>query len=146
MCPILILELGTPSKPLYKTFQPVRRKDLLEGFGWQSAWRFAIIAALYVAVNNLKLYAQIALDPGTYTLLNNISILTTAFLYRIVMRRRLTNYQYVALLLLVTGLFTSKMTIVLGASHHQAVIDASTTGKKGFKKTISLAFLIFFRL
>lgn len=120
----LEIEIGTPSKPLIRSFRPVRRKDLLKGFGWQLAWRFAIIAGLYVIVNNLKLYAQVQLDPGTFTLLNNISILTTALLYRVVMQRRLTSYQYVALIMLVTGLFTSKMTIVLGASNHQNIVSA----------------------
>ena len=66
--------------------------------------------------------------------MNNISILTTAFLYRLVMRRLLTgkrrryllllraliafcvDYQIVALISLVTGLLTSKLDVLMGTA------------------------------
>ncbi len=67
----------------------------------------------------MKLYAQLHLDPGTFTLLNNLSIPFAAILFRIVMRRKLTAYQVCALVILVTGLVTSKLTVVMGGSHHQ---------------------------
>lgn len=72
----------------------------------------------------MKLYAQLQLDPGTFTLLNNLSIPFAAILFRIVMRRKLTSYQVCALVILVTGLVTSKLTVVMGGTHHQHLQDS----------------------
>ncbi len=108
-------------------FEPVRRRDMLKGLG---AWRFGLIAGLYLLVNNLKLYAQLQLDPGTFTLLNNLSIPMAAFLFRIVMRRKLTPYQVCALVILVTGLVTSKLTVVMGSSHHHHLHDSVAVAKE----------------
>jgi drug/metabolite transporter (DMT)-like permease len=91
--------------------------------------RFGLIALLYLLVNNMKLYAQLHLDPGTFTLLNNLSIPFAAILFRIVMKRKLTSYQVCALVILVTGLVTSKLTIVMGGTHHQHLHDAIAEAK-----------------
>ena len=100
--------------------EPVRRRDLLKGLG--ASWRFGIIAIVYVCVNNLKLFALMILDTGTFILLNNLSIPMAAILFRIFMRRKLTTYQYCALVVLVTGLVTSKLYAFSAAQHHLVVV------------------------
>lgn len=77
-----------------------------------------MIALMYCIINNVKTFALFMLDASTYLVLNNLSVLTTALLYRIVFRRPFSGYQVVALILLVTGLFVSKISVMTTGTHH----------------------------
>lgn len=104
-----------------------RRSDMLRGLELGSWLRFGFIALMYVIVNNLKLYAIFLIDPGSFGMLNNIGIVITAVLYRIIMKRKSTTYQILALIILVLGLMTSKLTIILEQSPH---IQPALTGNR----------------
>jgi drug/metabolite transporter (DMT)-like permease len=70
-------------------------------------------------------FAMLHLDTGTFILLNNLSIPMAAILFRIFMKRQLTTYQYCALVVLVTGLVTSKLFTIMG-SHHPVLFHNAT--------------------
>mmetsp|Transcript_52829 Transcript_52829/g.153705 ORF Transcript_52829/g.153705 Transcript_52829/m.153705 type:complete len:333 (-) Transcript_52829:111-1109(-) len=65
---------------------------------------YALPAVLYVLQNRLVFEALRRLLPPEYQLLNNMKLLTTSVLYRVVMRRQLRLLQWLALLLLVLGM------------------------------------------
>lgn len=88
--------------------------------------QFAVIALLYLGVNNLKTYAVLALDPGSFVILNNLSIITTALLYRVVFGRPFSNYMIVALILLMTGLLTTHLGMLVQVTHYDHIVGHHT--------------------
>lgn len=48
---------------------------------------FAVPAILYTVTNNLGIVVQMEMDPATYQVLGNFKILSTAILFRIVIKR-----------------------------------------------------------
>jgi len=58
---------------------------------------FAVPAVLYAVNNNIAVHMQLQMDPATYQVLGNMKILSTAFLYRLIIKRPITNMQWVAL-------------------------------------------------
>ena len=47
-------------------------------------------------------------DPATYQIMGNLKIVTTGLLFRLVLRRRLSPLQWIALTLLMIGAATSQ--------------------------------------
>lgn len=66
--------------------------------------RYAFPAVLYVVHNFLIYVAHIYLSAPTYQLLNNIKIITTGMVYRVVLQRKLLTIQWLALLQLMLGM------------------------------------------
>ncbi|VAI90013.1 unnamed protein product [Triticum turgidum subsp. durum] len=48
-------------------------------------------------------------DPSTYQILGNLKIVTTGILFRLVLRRKLSNLQWMAIILLAVGTTTSQV-------------------------------------
>ncbi|KAK2507783.1 hypothetical protein MC885_001911 [Smutsia gigantea] len=67
---------------------------------WRQAAPFALSALLYGANNNLVIYLQRYMDPGTYQVLSNLRIGSMALLSCLCLRHRLSARQGLALLLL----------------------------------------------
>lgn len=69
---------------------------------------FAVPAFLYLITNNLGVQMQTEMDPATYQVLANMKILSTALLYRIIIKKPITQLQWGALgLLAVAGVLNS---------------------------------------
>ncbi|XP_041363658.1 probable UDP-sugar transporter protein SLC35A4 [Gigantopelta aegis] len=69
---------------------------------------FTVPALLYCINNNIAVHMQVDMDPTTYQVLSNLKIGTTAVLYRIVIKRKLSSMQWFALCLLtVAGILDS---------------------------------------
>ncbi|KFP68255.1 putative UDP-sugar transporter protein SLC35A4, partial [Cariama cristata] len=64
---------------------------------------FALSALLYAANNNLVVHMQLFMDPSTYQVLSNLKIVSTALLYSLFLRQRLSMRKWLALLLLVAA-------------------------------------------
>ncbi|CAH1797910.1 unnamed protein product [Owenia fusiformis] len=64
---------------------------------------FAVPAILYALNNNISAHMQLQMDPATYQVLGNLKILSTAFLYRLIIKRPITGVQWVSLGLLATA-------------------------------------------
>ncbi|XP_069137247.1 probable UDP-sugar transporter protein SLC35A4 [Argopecten irradians] len=57
---------------------------------------FALPAVLYFINNNLAVHMQLQMDPATYQVLSNLKIVSTAILYRLIIKRNLTISQWVS--------------------------------------------------
>ncbi|KAI0237325.1 putative UDP-sugar transporter protein SLC35A4 [Lamellibrachia satsuma] len=69
---------------------------------------FAVPAFLYLITNNLGVQMQTEMDPATYQVLANMKILSTALLYRIIIKKPITPLQWGSLgLLAVAGVLNS---------------------------------------
>nr|XP_056718695.1 probable UDP-sugar transporter protein SLC35A4 [Euleptes europaea] len=75
-------------------------KQLRLSVSWQHAAPFALSALLYAANNNLVVHMQLFMDPSTYQVLSNLKIGSTALLYSMFLRQRLTPRKWAALSLL----------------------------------------------
>lgn len=64
---------------------------------------YAIPALLYAVQNVIVFYALLCIDAPTFELFSNLKIVTTAVLFRVVMKRRLTRVQWVAIVLMTIG-------------------------------------------
>ncbi|CAK8993845.1 unnamed protein product [Durusdinium trenchii] len=69
-----------------------------------ASWLFAVPAALYTLQNRLVFEALHFISPPEYQLLNNMKLFTTSLVFRVVMKRQLRVFQWLALLLLGLGM------------------------------------------
>ncbi|CAH8657519.1 unnamed protein product [Dicrocoelium dendriticum] len=66
---------------------------------------FTVPAVLYAVNNNLGMYLQLEMDPATYQVLGNFKILSTATLFRLIIKRPISTIQWFSLLLLLIAGF-----------------------------------------
>lgn len=66
---------------------------------------YAIPGLLYFINNNLAVHMQLYMDPASYQILSNFKIATTAVLYRIIIKQKLSRQQWIAIALLFFGGF-----------------------------------------
>jgi hypothetical protein len=64
---------------------------------------YSIPGILYFINNNLAVRMQLYMDPASYQILANFKIFTTAILYRLIIKQKLTRQQWFALTLLFFG-------------------------------------------
>uniref|UniRef100_A0A7M5X6S2 Uncharacterized protein n=1 Tax=Clytia hemisphaerica TaxID=252671 RepID=A0A7M5X6S2_9CNID len=64
---------------------------------------FMVPALLYAVVNNLVTHAQKFMDPASFQLLNNLKIVSTAFLYKLIIKKEITSRKWMAIFLLFIG-------------------------------------------
>ncbi|CAF0945666.1 unnamed protein product [Didymodactylos carnosus] len=84
---------------------------------------YSIPAILYFINNNLAVHMQLQMDPTSYQILSNFKILTTAILYRIIMKQYLNKIKWLSLVLL----FAGGLSYSLGASRSSASKFLSST-------------------
>ncbi|CAD5123544.1 DgyrCDS11884 [Dimorphilus gyrociliatus] len=110
----LVMSLGM----LYAQLRKAETK--FEWPGLKVSLPFAIPAILYAFNNNISVLMQVEMDPATYQVLGNMKILSTAFLYRLIIKKPIAPLQWVALVML----------MMAGASNsyggiHQKIQDKS---------------------
>eukprot|EP01006_Ploeotia_vitrea_P006605 TRINITY_DN14058_c0_g1_i1.p1 TRINITY_DN14058_c0_g1~~TRINITY_DN14058_c0_g1_i1.p1 ORF type:complete len:528 (-),score=40.66 TRINITY_DN14058_c0_g1_i1:406-1989(-) len=92
---------------------------------------FSVPAALYLIDNNLFYVVVELIGPVKYHLFNNVKTLVTAILFRTFLKRKLSGNQWVALLILMTGILVTQQGEILrkqGEALHEkclAVWEAS---------------------
>lgn len=64
---------------------------------------YSIPGLLYFINNNLAVHMQLQMDPASYQILSNFKIVTTAVLYRLIIKEKLTRRQWFAVSLLFCG-------------------------------------------
>eukprot|EP00753_Platysulcus_tardus_P014476 PLAT4374.1.p1 GENE.PLAT4374.1~~PLAT4374.1.p1 ORF type:complete len:340 (+),score=170.10 PLAT4374.1:1-1020(+) len=69
------------------------------------AW-VATPTLLYVAQNNLTFRALFYMDPATFQVLSNLKNVSTALLWRFLLKRNLRSYQWMAVLFMLLGSFS----------------------------------------
>jgi UDP-sugar transporter A1/2/3 len=72
-------------------------------------WKFSVPAIIYFCTNNLEFYCLLFLNTPTFMIFQQMKILTTGVIFRIVFKKKLTNLQWVALFLLTLGTMTSQL-------------------------------------
>lgn len=76
---------------------------------WQSIMLFPVPSLIYWVHNNVQFWTLKFVDPATYQVLGNLKIVTTGVLFRVLLRRRLSTLQWIALALLMIGATTSQL-------------------------------------
>lgn len=82
------------------------RENCRKIFTIQSFWHslpYSIPALLYFVNNNLAVHMQLQMDPASYQILANFKIVTTAILYRLIIKKTLSKRQWFAVCLLFCG-------------------------------------------
>ncbi|CAH1783388.1 unnamed protein product [Owenia fusiformis] len=64
------------------------------------ALAFSVPAIIYAINNNIAAVMQLHMDPATFQVLSNMKILSTAVLYRLIIKKPVSNIQWVALFML----------------------------------------------
>ncbi|KFV50630.1 putative UDP-sugar transporter protein SLC35A4, partial [Gavia stellata] len=88
---------------LMLSLQTWNRELLGVAVSWRHVAPFALSALLYAANNNLVVHMQLFMDPSTYQILSNLKIVSTALLYSLFLRQRLSMRKWLALFLLVAA-------------------------------------------
>ncbi|KAJ3678668.1 hypothetical protein LUZ60_002471 [Juncus effusus] len=76
---------------------------------WKTMRLYLIPSIIYLFHNNVQFLTLQYLDPSTYQILGNLKIVTTGILFRIIMKRKLSTLQWMAILLLAVGTTTSQV-------------------------------------
>ncbi|GHP04272.1 hypothetical protein PPROV_000302600 [Pycnococcus provasolii] len=75
----------------------------------KSVAMFPVPSIIYLVHNNVQFVFLSYVDPSTYQILGNLKILTTGVLLRVLLGRKLTPLQWIALGLLTAGAATSQL-------------------------------------
>ncbi|CAN6445778.1 unnamed protein product [Victoria cruziana] len=70
---------------------------------------YPIPAALYLIKNLLQYYIFVYVDAPSYQILKNLNIISTGVLYRIILKKKLSEIQWAAFLLLCVGVTTAQL-------------------------------------
>ncbi|KAG6814477.1 hypothetical protein H0H92_000002 [Tricholoma furcatifolium] len=102
-----------------------RLRKLSNGIFSPDCWKLSIPAILYVIQNNLQYVAASNLDAATFQVTYQMKILTTAAFSVLLLRRKLSSSQWLALLFLAIGV--GIVQIQAGEAHHAPAASTSTT-------------------
>jgi len=80
---------------------------------------FAVPGAIYAIQNSLIFYALVYLEAPTFQVVASLKIVTTAILFRIILRKVLTTVQWIALLQLFLSMVITKMGALLSPQQSQ---------------------------
>ncbi|KAL5105972.1 hypothetical protein TcWFU_010072 [Taenia crassiceps] len=90
---------------------------------------FAVPAILYTVTNNIAFFIQMEMDPATYQVLGNFKILSTAVLFRLIIRRPISHRQWFALsLLLVAGIINGMTNYDESTTNASSVLHITLKG------------------
>ncbi|KAK2664229.1 hypothetical protein Ddye_002803 [Dipteronia dyeriana] len=76
---------------------------------WKSMRLYPIPSIIYLIHNNVQFATLTYVDTSTYQIMGNLKIVTTGILFRLFLRRKLSNLQWMAIVLLAVGTTTSQV-------------------------------------
>lgn len=76
---------------------------------WRSIRLYLVPSVIYLIHNNVQFATLTYVDPSTYQIMGNLKIVTTGILFRLVLKRKLSNLQWMAVVLLAVGTTTSQV-------------------------------------
>ncbi|PON44309.1 Nucleotide-sugar transporter [Parasponia andersonii] len=76
---------------------------------WKSVRLYPIPSVIYLIHNNVQFATLVYVDTSTYQIMGNLKIVTTGILFRLFLKRKLSNLQWMAILLLAVGTTTSQV-------------------------------------
>ncbi|XP_052209522.1 CMP-sialic acid transporter 1 isoform X2 [Diospyros lotus] len=94
---------------------------------WKTVRLFLIPSIIYLIHNNVQFATLTYVDTSTYQIMGNLKIVTTGILFRLFLRRKLSNLQWMAIILLAVGTTTSQVK-GCGESSCQSLFSAPIQG------------------
>lgn len=76
---------------------------------WKTVRLYPIPSVIYLVHNNVQFATLTYVDTSTYQIMGNMKIVTTGILFRLFLRRKLSNLQWIAIVLLAVGTTTSQV-------------------------------------
>ncbi|KAE8056050.1 hypothetical protein FH972_012849 [Carpinus fangiana] len=76
---------------------------------WKTVRLYPIPSIIYLIHNNVQFATLTYVDTSTYQIMGNLKIVTTGILFRLFLRRKLSNLQWMAIILLAIGTTTSQI-------------------------------------
>ncbi|XP_073027406.1 CMP-sialic acid transporter 1-like isoform X2 [Primulina eburnea] len=76
---------------------------------WKSVRLYPIPSIIYLIHNNVQFATLTYVDTSTYQIMGNLKIVTTGILFRLFLKRKLSNLQWMAIGLLAIGTTTSQV-------------------------------------
>ncbi|KAG6592900.1 CMP-sialic acid transporter 1, partial [Cucurbita argyrosperma subsp. sororia] len=76
---------------------------------WRTVRLYPIPSIIYLIHNNVQFATLTYVDTSTYQIMGNLKIVTTGILFRLVLKRKLSNLQWMAIILLAVGTTTSQV-------------------------------------
>ncbi|KAF5744149.1 hypothetical protein HS088_TW08G00745 [Tripterygium wilfordii] len=76
---------------------------------WKSVRLYPIPSIIYLIHNNVQFATLTYVDTSTYQIMGNLKIVTTGILFRVFLKRKLSNLQWMAIVLLAFGTTTSQV-------------------------------------
>ncbi|XP_047338439.1 CMP-sialic acid transporter 1-like [Impatiens glandulifera] len=76
---------------------------------WKSIRLYPIPSIIYLVHNNVQFATLTYVDTSTYQIMGNLKIVTTGILFRLFLQRKLSNLQWMAIVLLAVGTTTSQI-------------------------------------
>jgi probable UDP-sugar transporter A4 len=115
-------------------------------FSWfKQSIPYSIPAILYFLNNNLAVHIQIQMDPASYQILSNFKIFTTAILYRLIIKQKLTRQKWFALaLLLLAGLTYSFGTLKNSSSISKSTSDSNTIIREMYIRPLGIPMIVIY--
>jgi UDP-sugar transporter A1/2/3 len=86
----------------------IKEKPVTQTSFFLNSLLYAVPALLYTIDNNIIFVILEYLDPATYSILWNTKIVSTAILFRVILRRRLSVLKWISIILLFIGVLTSQ--------------------------------------
>ncbi|KAG6816447.1 hypothetical protein H0H87_006002 [Tephrocybe sp. NHM501043] len=135
---------ASPAAGMPWTIRIRRLRKLANGVFSPDCWKLSIPAILYVVQNNLQYVAASNLDAATFQVTYQMKILTTAGFSVLLLRRKLSSSQWLALLSLAIGVGIVQIQAGEARSVPQmlaATLDVHTmNGMKGFLAVAAACF------
>ncbi|KAE9616060.1 hypothetical protein Lal_00017611 [Lupinus albus] len=76
---------------------------------WKTVALYPIPSIIYLIHNNVQFATLTFVDTSTYQIMGNLKIVTTGILFRLFLGKRLSNLQWMAIVLLAVGTTTSQV-------------------------------------
>lgn len=76
---------------------------------WKTVRMYPIPSIIYLIHNNVQFATLTYVDTSTYQIMGNLKIVTTGILFRLFLKRKLSNLQWMAIVLLAVGTTTSQV-------------------------------------
>ena len=108
-CEVLKLLFSAAGLCVLLVRQPELRGSVLSNRPWREFGQFLVPSVIYFVNNNLVFVILQALDPSTFQLVSQTKTIFTGVLFRVMLKRRLTIFQWIALFFLGCGTACSQI-------------------------------------
>ncbi|XP_028794735.1 CMP-sialic acid transporter 1-like isoform X2 [Neltuma alba] len=102
-----VFKLAVSTGLLWKKFQKSSLPKMTTE--WKTVALYPIPSIIYLIHNNVQFATLAYVDTSTYQIMGNLKILTTGILFRLFLGRKLSNLQWMAIVLLAVGTTTSQL-------------------------------------